>query len=187
MAGVRSGLLPPNTHGRLVARTMRPRFLTIHSTANVGGTAAQHARLLLGPGLRSKNNPRFGRSGWVAWHYTVDDREAWQHLLPTEQGDHADYGGGGDRTSIGIEICEFRDPARQAAAIDRAARLAAALSKRYGIPARAIVPHQHWPRWDFPHGKPCPRILLTRDRRAPGGRARGEKWERFLAKVERYR
>lgn len=184
---VRQALLPPNVHGRLVNRTMRPRYLTIHSTENRGGTADMHARYLLGGGKRSRNNPRFGRSGWVTWHYTVDDREVAQHLLPTEQGDHADYGGPGDTSSIGIEICEFSDPARQAAAIDRAARLAAALADRYGISQSDIVPHHHWPRWDFPYGKPCPRILLDRDPAAPGGWRTGAKWEAFLARVRHYR
>ncbi len=184
---VRNALLPPNTHGRLVNRRMSPRYITIHSTENRGATAANHARYLLGKGKRSRHNPRFGRSGWVTWHYTVDDREAVAHLLPTEQGDHADYGGRGDRSSIGIEICEFSQRGRQAAAIDRTARLAAGLANRYGIPTRNVVPHHHWPRWDFRHGKPCPRLLLERDRRAPDGWAEGAKWKAFLARVDSYR
>ena len=186
MPGIRMALLPPNVHGRLITRTMRPQYITIHSTENVGATAAQHARYLLIKGKRSKNNPRFGRSGWVTWHFTVDDREVVEHLLPTEQGDHADYGGVGDRLSIGIEICEFSSPARQAAAIDRGARLTAFLIRRYNIPVRNIVPHMHWPRWDFRYGKPCPRILLQRDRSAPGGWRLGTKWNGFIALVKRY-
>ncbi|CAN5604624.1 hypothetical protein BH09VER1_BH09VER1_21020 [soil metagenome] len=184
---IRQSLLPPNVHGRLVARTMKPTYITIHCTENPGGTADDHARYLLNSGKRSKNNPRFGRSGWVTWHFTVDDREMVEHLLPTEQGDHADYGGPGDRLSIGIEICEFRNPARQAAAIDRAARLTAWLADRYGIPQANIVPHMHWPRWDYRYGKPCPHILLERDAHAPGGWRTGTKWQQFLATVQRYR
>jgi N-acetylmuramoyl-L-alanine amidase len=184
---VNSAVLPANVHGRLVKRTMRPSYLTIHSTANRGATASNHARLLQRKGIRSRNNPRFGRSGWVTWHYTVDDRGAWQHLLPNEQGDHADYGGPGDRSSIGIEICEFRSGAQQAKAIDNAARLAASLANRYGISSSRIVPHHHWPRWDFRHGKPCPRILLDRDRRAPGGWREGARWNDFVRQVQRYR
>lgn len=187
LPGVRMALLPPNVHGRLVARTMRPRYITIHSTQDVGATAAKYAYYLTVKGNRSRNNPRFGRSGWVVWHFSVDNRETVEHLLPTEQGDHADYGGVGDRQSIGIEICEFRDPRRQAAAVDRAARLTAALARRYNIPTRNIVPHMHWRRWDFKYGKPCPRILLQRDRRARGGWRLGPKWKAFLARVERYR
>jgi N-acetylmuramoyl-L-alanine amidase len=166
---------------------MRPRYITIHSTQDVGATAAKYARYLTVKGKRSRNNPRFGRSGWVVWHLSVDDCEAVAHLLPAEQGDHADYGGPGDRQSIGIEICEFRNARRQAAAIDRAARLTAVLAKRYDIPTRNIVPHMHWPRWDFKYGKPCPRILLERDRRARGGWRLGARWKAFLARVERYR
>ena len=185
---LRSALLAPGQHGRLVNRTMRPAYITIHSTENPGGTAEMHAHYLLSSGKRSKNNPRFGRSGWVTWHYTVDDHEVAQHLLPTEQGDHADYGGPGDTSSIGIEICEFRDPQRQAAALDRGARLAAALADQFGIPQSHIVPHKHWPRWDYgAAGKPCPRILLERDPHSPGGWRLGEKWDRFVALVGHYR
>lgn len=186
--GVRLALLPPNVHGRLVSRTMRPQYITIHSTQAPGATADQHARYLLNSGDRSKNNPRFGRSGWVTWHFTVDDCEAVEHLLPTEQGDHADYGGPGDRLSIGIEICEFpSNPARQAAAIDRAARLTAYLADHYHIPTQNIVPHMHWPRWDYAYGKPCPRILLQRDPCAPGGWRTGRKWQQFIQLVQHYR
>ena len=183
---IRSALLPPNVHGRLVKRTMQPRYITIHGTENTNATADAHARYLYNLGKRSSNK-RFGRSGWVTWHFTVDDREIVEHLLPTEQGDHADYGGAGDRTSIGIEICEFRDPRRQAEAIDRAAHLAAWLADRYNIPTSRIVPHQHWPRWDFKYGKPCPKILLERDPAARGGWVMGTKWKRFLSLVNRYR
>ena len=184
---VNSALLPPNVHGRLVKRKMQPSYITIHSTENRGATAYNHAQLLLRKGMRSRNNPRFGRSGWVTWHYTVDDRGAWQHLLPTEQGDHADYGGPGDRSSIGIEICEFRNKSQQARAIENAARLTASLADRYGISSSRIVPHHHWPRWDFRNGKPCPRIFLERDRRAPGGWREGAKWSGFVQLVDRYR
>ena len=78
-------LLPPNVHGRLVARTMRPRYITIHSTANIDATASRRAQYPPVKGKRSRNNPRFGRSGWVVWHFSVDDREAVQHLLPTNK------------------------------------------------------------------------------------------------------
>jgi N-acetylmuramoyl-L-alanine amidase len=166
---------------------MQPSYITVHSTANRGASAYNHALLLQNKGIRSRNNPRFGRSGWVTWHYSVDDRGAWQHLLPTEQGDHADYGGPGDRSSIGIEICEFSNKAQQAKAIDNGARLTASLADRYGIPSSRIVPHRHWPRWDFKYGKPCPRILLERDRRAPGGWREGARWNDFIRLVDRYR
>ena len=46
LPGVRVALLPPNVHGRLVSRTMQPRYITIHSTANLNVTAARHADYL---------------------------------------------------------------------------------------------------------------------------------------------
>ncbi|MEI6337352.1 MAG: N-acetylmuramoyl-L-alanine amidase [Verrucomicrobiota bacterium] len=184
MPPIRMTLLPPDVHGRLVKRTMTPRYITIHATENPNATAGRHALYLSNKGKRSGKH---GRSGWVTWHFTVDDREIVEHLLPTEQGDHADFGGKGDHQSIAIEICEFSDPRKQAAAIDRASRLAAALAERYKIPNSHILPHKHWPRWDFAYGKPCPKILLSRDTSVPGGWRLGPKWKRFIAQVDRYR
>jgi N-acetylmuramoyl-L-alanine amidase CwlA len=92
-----------------------------------------------------------------------------------------------NRQSIGVEICEFRNLARQSAAIDRAAHLTAALANRYDIPTARIVSHRHWRRVEFKYGKPCPWILLERDRRAPGGWRLGSRWERFVARVEQHR
>ncbi len=180
---IRKTLLPPGVHGRLTKRTMSPSYITIHATENPEATAARHALYLSNKGKRSGKRGR----GWVTWHFTVDDREIVQHLLATEQGDHADFGGKGDRNSIAIEICEFRDSRQQAAAIDRAARLAAALANRHGIPTRNIVPHKHWPRSDFPYGKPCPKILLNRDSSRPDGWRLGVKWKQFLVRVDGYR
>jgi N-acetylmuramoyl-L-alanine amidase len=181
---IRKTLLPPGEHGRLTKRTMMPTYITIHATENPEATAARHALYLSNKGKRSGKR---GRSGWVTWHFTVDDREIVQHLLSTEQGDHADFGGKGDRTSVAIEICEFRSARQQAAAIDRAARLAAFLANRYNIPTKNIVPHRHWPRPDFPYGKPCPKILLNRDSNSPDGWRRGVKWKQFLVLVDSYR
>ena len=69
--------------------------------------------------------------------FTVDDRGLWS-ALPTEQGDHADYGKGRGSASIRIEICDSaalhgRPPYRPGA------RLTAFLIRRYNIPVRNIV------------------------------------------------
>ncbi|HEY5791675.1 MAG TPA: hypothetical protein VIS74_00155, partial [Chthoniobacterales bacterium] len=64
MPPIRGALLPPNVHGRLVARTMTPRYLTIHATENLNSGADNHAGYLSNKGKRSSNR-RFGRSGWV--------------------------------------------------------------------------------------------------------------------------
>jgi N-acetylmuramoyl-L-alanine amidase len=116
----------------------------------------------------------------LTWHFTVDDREAIQSLPLNIQGEHADHDGPGNKTSIGIEICEFRSAARQAAAIDRAARLTAWLMHEKGIRLDHVVPHYHWPQRHFHNNqKNCPRILLD------GGKP-GPRWQAFLRKVRGY-
>ena len=103
-----------------------------------------------------------------------------QSLPVNIQGEHADHEGPGNRSSIAIEICEFRDARRQAAAVERAARLTAWLMREKNIPLNNVVPHYHWPQRHFKnHQKNCPRILMDKGR--PGA-----KWEAFLRKVRGY-
>jgi N-acetylmuramoyl-L-alanine amidase len=176
---LRHMLVPEGRCGRRIEFPLRARYITIHSTANRGATALQHGRGMAVGAFRGRT--KFNRTGYITWHFTVDDREAIQHLPLGIQGEHADHDGPGNHTSIGIEICEFRDPARQAAAVDRAARLAAWLSRHKSIPVDHIVPHYHWPQRNFGnYQKPCPRILMDNGRPGP-------KWNAFLNKVHRYR
>lgn len=174
---IRTDLIPDGRYGRHKKFPLRVRYITIHSTGSPGGTAAAHARLLSTGRIRAKT--QWNRRGYNFWHYTVDDREIVQHLPLNEVGEHADHDGPGNATSIGIEICEFREPARQRAAIERAAKLAAWLRRKYGLPLHHVVPHYHWTMHRFNHwNKPCPRILMD------GGRP-GRKWNAFLGLVSR--
>lgn len=171
-------IVPPGKYGRHKEFRLNPRYITIHSTANVGGTAQAHAVGMAAGRFRGWS--KWNRTGYVTWHFTVDDREAIQSLPLNIQGEHADHDGPGNKTSIAIEICEFRDRRRQAAAVDRAARLTAYLMRRTGVPLSHVVPHYHWPQHHFNHHqKNCPRILLD------GGRP-GPRWEAFLRKVRGY-
>lgn len=52
---------------------MRPRFITIHSTANPKGDANAHSRYL-----------NSGKSRSLNWHFTVDQFGAYQHIPTTE-------------------------------------------------------------------------------------------------------
>jgi len=127
-----------------------------------------------------RGKSKWNRTGYMTWHFTVDDREAIQSLPLTIQGEHADHNGPGNVTSIGIEICEFRNARQQAAAVDRAARLTAWVMREKGIPLSHVVPHYHWPQRHFRnHQKNCPRILLD------GGRP-GPRWAAFLRRVGGY-
>jgi N-acetylmuramoyl-L-alanine amidase len=176
---LRADMVPKGRHGRKVVRPMRPRYITIHSTQNYRADANQHSVALKRGALRSPKTKTGNRIGYLIWHFTVDDREAIQHMPISEQGEHADFHGPGNRLSIGIEMCEHRGSSRRAT-IERTAKLTAILMKKQGIPLRHVVPHYHWPRKGRnPPNKNCPHFLL--DNGKPG-----KKWRWFLGRVNYY-
>lgn len=167
------------TYGRKVVRPMSPRYITIHSTENYTADARQHALALKRGALRSAKTRHGNRIGFLIWHFTVDDHVAIQHMPTTEQGEHADFNGPGNRLSIAIEMCENRG-GNLRATVDRTAKLTAILMKKNGIPLRNVVPHYHWPRrGKNPPNKNCPHFLLDNGR--PGA-----KWRWFLSRVNDY-
>jgi N-acetylmuramoyl-L-alanine amidase len=171
-------IVPPGRYGRRIEFPLHARYITIHSTDNPGAGALQHARGMANGAFRGKS--QWNRTGYLTWHFTVDDQVAIQSLPLNIQGEHADHDGPGNNYSIGIEICEYRNLRKQAEAIDRAARLTAWLMHEEGIPLDHVVPHYHWPQKHFHnYQKGCPRVLL--DHGKPGPR-----WDAFLRKVQSY-
>jgi N-acetylmuramoyl-L-alanine amidase len=167
---VRKDYISTSARGRRGAKSMRPRYVTIHSTQNwsSGADAWRH-------GLALKNS----KLGKLSWHYTTDENVAVQHLPTNVTGRHADFDGPGNRYSIGIEMCEHPGNSRSRT-VDRTAKLAAYLMYKYGIPLSRVVPHYHWPRHGrSPAHKNCPHFLLDNGRP-------GRKWRGFQAKVKRY-
>ena len=177
---ITQSIIPADKCGRPLHRAMRPTFITIHSTDNRSRSAdALHHALAMTKGLPGRHN----RTGFVTWHFTVDDHSIYQTLPTNETGEHADYEGEGNRSSIGIEMCVNRGNNIEAT-IDRTAQLTAKLMRQYDIPLDHVVPHMHWRMIRYSDGrdlgfKKCPRILLD------GGRL-GPKWDAFLAKVSSY-
>ena len=175
-------MVPRGTHGRAVVRPMRPRYITIHSTQNFapGADAERHSLALKRGALRAPRRPNGGnRIGYLIWHFSTDDTKAIQHMPVSEQGEHADFGGPGNRLSIGIEMCEHRGNDLRAT-VDRTAKLTAVLMKQHDIPLRNVVPHYHWPRAGrSPANKNCPHFLLDNGRP-------GTKWRGFLARVNHH-
>jgi len=86
---VKKDFLPYRARGR-TRRSMNPRYITIHSTQNWsrGADSLRHSLAL--------KNSKLGR---ISWHYTVDQTRAVQHLPTSEQGNHADHDGPGNRYS----------------------------------------------------------------------------------------
>lgn len=168
------------TVGRRVVRPMRPRYITIHSTQNWSANAERHAVALKRGALRAPKRKGGNRIGFLIWHFTVDDRQAIQHMPTNEQGEHADFDGPGNRYSIGIEMCEQRGSSRSAT-LERTAKLTAYLMKQNGIPISNVVPHYHWPRHGCnPEHKNCPWFLMDNGRP-------GRKWRDFQNKITYYR
>ena len=137
-------------------KRLAPTAITIHNTDNAapGANAAAHARYVKGADARARQ---------VSWHFTVDDTAVFQSLPTNEVGWHA---GGGNATSIGIEICMHQGMDEQAA-YERAALLTAVMARQHGISvATGVVQHHHWT------GKNCPRVLRS-----------GNGWTGFLQRV----
>lgn len=169
---VETEFIPVGTAGRRIPRAMQPRYITIHSTQNPTGDAYAHAEALKRGRLRGGR-----RTGYLFWHYTVQEDVVIQHLPTNEAGEHADRDGPGNHYSIGIEMCEHQGNDR-AQTIERTAMLAAWLMATHAIPLAHVVPHYHWPREGYnPPNKNCPHFLLD------GGRP-GPKWQGFLTRVQ---
>lgn len=178
--GITQSIIPPENCGRPLHRPMRPTFITVHSTDNASRSAnALNHALAMNKGLRGRHN----RTGFLTWHFTVDDHSIYQTLPTNETGEHADYEGPGNKSSIGIEMCVNRGNNLDIT-IDRTAQLTASLMRQYKIPLNHVVPHMHWRMIRYDDGrdlgyKQCPRILLD------GGRL-GSKWSAFIARVSSY-
>ena len=176
---LKSDMVARRTYGRKVVRPMNARYITIHSTENYTADARQHSLALKHGALRSAKTRHGNRIGFLIWHFTVDDHVAIQHMPTSEQGEHADFDGPGNRLSIGIEMCENRG-SNLTATVERTAKLTAVLMKRNHIPLSNVVPHYHWPRrGKNPANKNCPHFLLENGRPA-------YKWRKFVGRVNYY-
>jgi len=135
-------LIPISNNNRPGTWLSGTRYITVHNTANSspGANARAHANYVKNPTTD------------VSWHYTVDDREIYQHLPLNEVGWHAGTSAGNSQ-SIGIEICENSD-GDFSAAVRNAQWLIAKLMQDLSVPIGRVVTHQYW------SGKNCPHLLL---------------------------
>ncbi len=174
---LRQDFIPQGKHARKTYRPMYPRYITIHSTQNKTGDAYDHSRALKAGALRARKRVGGNRIGYLSWHFTVQGDAAIQHIPTREQGEHADFDGPGNNSSVGIEMCEHRGNSIPNT-IERTAKLTAVLMKQHGIPISHVVPHYYWPRHGTsPLHKNCPHFLLENGR--PGAR-----WGWFLGRVK---
>lgn len=134
--------------------------ITIHNTGNPNSTARNERAWL--------TNPTNNRT--ASYHIVVDEREAIECLPLHEVGWHAGDGSSptsGNRTSIGIEICESGN---YALAVENAAKLTAQLLCERGWGIDRLRRHWDWSR------KVCPRKMYDN--------GTWQSWEGFKKQVK---
>lgn len=139
---------------------MSATTITIHNTGNPASSAANERAWL--------TNPTNARQ--ASFHIVVDEREAIECLPLTENAWHSGDGSAaksGNRTSIGVEICESGNYAKT---LDNAASLVASMLKERGWGTERLRRHYDW------SGKICPRLMYD------GGKWTG--WTAFKALVQ---
>lgn len=135
---------------------MSPTSITIHSTGNPRSTARNERGWLTNP-----SNDRI-----ASWHIVVDEREAIEAIPLDEVAYHAGNATG-NRTSIGIEICESGNRQKTLA---NAVKLVVKLLKERGWGVDRLRRHHDW------SGKICPRILQPNN---------WQGWKDFIKAVEK--
>lgn len=146
-------LIPLSRRQRTGTR-ITTKSITVHNTADVNATAANAADYFCRENLGA------------SFHIAVDDKEAVLIIPLNEKAWHTGTTLG-NNTSIGIEVCEFSDRARQNLA-DKNAQLLIASMLNGTAPAafRAthlntdrIRTHQSWLQYGT-SGKYCPRMII---------------------------
>ncbi|HYE12244.1 MAG TPA: N-acetylmuramoyl-L-alanine amidase [Patescibacteria group bacterium] len=138
---------------------MTPKYVTVHNTGNRA------------KGATAENNSEYvdNNTGYVSWHFTVDDKQIIQELPINETAWHAGDGRGqGNMTTIGVEICEY-EGINWAKAKENFFKLAMFLKANVpSLNRDFLVPHQKW------SGKYCPHRILD------------EGWSKFLIEYHTY-
>jgi N-acetylmuramoyl-L-alanine amidase CwlA len=150
MPEIIQSLLPVSSNCRTGIKR-QIKYLVIHETGNrdKGANAKAHASYL--------NNVAKAKTPSVSWHYTVDDKEIYQHIPDDEVAWHAGDGTknpGGNMNGIGIELCVNSD-GDFAKTIANAVWLVGYLMKKYGFNSVGWIVRQHW---EFSK-KNCPQMM----------------------------
>ncbi|HPN61442.1 MAG TPA: N-acetylmuramoyl-L-alanine amidase, partial [Bacilli bacterium] len=185
---ITQSLVYPNTINRmrpgtgLVGKKMPGgvKYIVIHDTGMSGATGTAVG---VKDYIHAQANSVTGRV--ASWHYTIDDKDCFQHVPDDEIAWHAGDGssaygstyfnkeyqawsiGGGNQNGIGIETC-INQGGNYQRTLQRTAKLVASLLIKHHLGLDAIKQHN-----DF-SGKNCPAVI-----RSSSGR-----WSEFLKMVE---
>lgn len=163
---LRPGARPEMLEGLEVYNNKRVHYVVVHETANTNPNqgAHSHAVYLINQVMGTTSLRQ------ASWHFTIDDKELYQHIETDEMAWHAGDGtrkagttwsdtwgnqniGGGNAHGIGIETSVARtdDILR---IWQRTAKLSSQLAKEYNLPQENIKFHQHF------SSKWCPQSML---------------------------
>ncbi len=142
------------------------KWIVIHETGNTSPNAgaSNHARYL--KNLALKNDT------YLSWHYTVDDKEIFQHIPDEEISWNAGDGqkiNGGNMAGISVEICVNSNSSFDEA-LNNAAYLTGYLLVKHNLNISAVKQH-----YDFSK-KNCPEKMRSTNR-----------WNQFIESCEYYR
>ena len=161
---VRPGIKRPSPVGIPAYNTDNVQYVVVHETgnANAGAGALAHANYLMNQYLNQD-------SRIASWHFTVDDKEIYQHIPLDEVAWHAGDGsrvagttwdkgiGGGNMNGIGIETSvAYGDDIYKV--WQRVAKIAASLSKDFNLPANQ--PRENVKFHNDFSGKICPQSMI---------------------------
>lgn len=124
------------------------KYVTAHNTGNWDVPANNYYRSL------KRQNESKPDSVQASYHFVVDDKEIYQIIDTTNKTWHAGNSTG-NNTSIGVEICMFKDKTRHAKAKKNGQELIAYLLKAHKLGTDKVKAHKDW------SGKNCPQTILA--------------------------
>lgn len=144
----------------------KKKWIVIHETGNISprANAKNHANYIKNLALQNKT--------YLSWHYSVDDKDIYQHIPDEEISWNAGDGqkiDGGNMAGISIEICVNSDSDFNKS-IDNAAYLTGYLLLKHNLDISAVKQH-----YDF-NKKNCPQKIRACNL-----------WNDFLKKCEYYK
>ncbi len=139
--------IPESLYKLKAPYTMKPENITIHNTYN-DATAVNEIAYM------TRNTTVVG------YHVAIDDKQAIQAIPFTRNAFHAGDGqSGGNRKSIGIEICYSKSGgSRYVAAEENTIEYVAHVLKHYGWGIDRVKWHRDW------SGKKCPHRIIDEGR-----------------------
>ena len=141
---IKQNLVNSSKYNLKCTYSMKPKYITIHNTANDASAANEVAYMI-------------GNNNQVSFHIAVDDKEAVQGIPFNRSTWNAGDGsrGSGNRESISIEICYSKSGGTKFdKSVANCIELVKQLMNEFNIPLTNIRYHKDW------SGKYCPHRLL---------------------------